>query len=109
MDFRGTVVDLLKRKCENTGWLSECQIEVFKHDEPIYSVYYLKQYALDDEANLQPSVHVDYGFANCRTEDETRQLRSMYKKLNTTPQFDPRDLHKACLKGKIFPFYQTKW
>jgi len=52
-------------------------------------------------------VNVDYGFMNCRTEDEKRQLRHMYGKLIKNPQFDPRDLHEACIAGGIFNYVHS--
>ncbi|CAI2161997.1 13665_t:CDS:2 [Funneliformis geosporum] len=100
----GTVVDLLKRKCDSSSWLSENRIEIHVHGQPRKSVYYLKQYVLSESVGLSNPVRADYGFMNCRTEDEIRQLRQMYKKLIKTPQFDPRDLHKACLTGKIYNY-----
>ncbi|CAG8616088.1 3980_t:CDS:1 [Funneliformis mosseae] len=103
----GTVVDLLKRKCGSCSWLSENKIEIQAHQQPKKSVYYLKQYVLSESVGLQNSVWADYGFMNCRTENETRQLKQMYKKLIKTPQFDPRDLHKACLAGKIFNYVRS--
>jgi hypothetical protein len=105
----GSVVDLLKRKCGDCNWLSESGIEIFKYRQPIHSVYSLKQYALSESSDFQPPlpVKVDYGFINCRTKDEIRQLKHIYKKLIKTPRFDPRDLHKACVAGKIFNYVKS--
>jgi hypothetical protein len=102
----GTVMDLLKKYCniEDYNWLSENKIEVYGYSQPAKSVYYLKQYVMSDSIELQPSVNVDYGFMNCRTKDEKRQLKNIYRKLIYKPRFDPRDLHKACLEGKIFDY-----
>ncbi|CAB4433794.1 unnamed protein product [Rhizophagus irregularis] len=103
----GSVVDLLKRKCSDCNWLSKCGIEVFGYKQFRPSVYSLKQYALGDSVRLSPPIWADYGFMNCRTEDEKRQLRQMYTKLIKHPQFDPRDLHKACVSGKIFNYVRS--
>jgi hypothetical protein len=103
----GSVVDLLKRKCDNCSWLLENRIEVFGYRKTMHSVYLLKQYVLSESVGLKPPVMADYGFMNCRTEDEKRQLKQMYKKLVKSPQFDPRNLHKACVAGKIFNYVRS--
>ncbi|GBC04567.1 hypothetical protein RclHR1_05740009 [Rhizophagus clarus] len=103
----GSILDLLKRrKCNRNdyNWLLESKIEIRGYHQPIKSVYYLKQYALSDVAALKRSVNLDYGFMNCRTEDEKRQLKNTYRKLIKNPKFDPRDLHEACITGKIFNY-----
>ncbi|CAG8692227.1 507_t:CDS:1 [Ambispora leptoticha] len=100
----GSVVDLLKRKCDNGSWLSENRIEVPGYRQQRMSVYDLKQYVLSESVDLARPVYVDYGFMNCRTKDEHRQLRNLYNKLIKTPQFDLRDLHEACVTGKIFNY-----
>ncbi|GBB83753.1 hypothetical protein RclHR1_10420005 [Rhizophagus clarus] len=105
----GSIGYLLERKCgsNNCNWLSENKIEIRGYCNPTKSVYHLKQYALSDSAVLQPSVDVDYGFVNCRTEDERRQLKHIYRKLIKTPQFETQDLHEACLAGKIFDYVKS--
>ncbi|GES99070.1 hypothetical protein RCL_jg9194.t1 [Rhizophagus clarus] len=102
----GSILDLLKRKCNSNdcNWLSESKIETRGYHQPTKSVYYLKQYVLGESVSLQPSVNVDYGFMNCRTEDEKRHLKNIYEKLIKNSQFDPRDLHEACIAGKIFSY-----
>ncbi|CAG8433688.1 10409_t:CDS:2 [Diversispora eburnea] len=84
----------------------ENRIEVCGYKQPIKSVYYLKQYVLSEFLSLELSVNVDYGFMNCRT-DEIKKLRNMYKKLFETLQFDPQDLHEACMAGKIFNYIRS--
>ncbi|CAG8785699.1 24519_t:CDS:2, partial [Dentiscutata erythropus] len=81
----GTVLDLLKRKCNNYSWLSESKIEIFGYNQQIKSVYFLKQYVLCESVDLIPSV----------------------KKLITNPKFDSLDLHKACTAGKIFDYVSS--
>ncbi|CAB4478429.1 unnamed protein product [Rhizophagus irregularis] len=105
----GTILDLLRKYCSsnNCNWLSENKIEVRGHNQPNKSVYDLKQYALSESARLVPSVNVDYGFMNCRTESEKRQLKHTYRKLIKTPRFDPRDLHCACIAGKTFDYVRS--
>jgi hypothetical protein len=105
----GSIMDLLKKNCssKNCDWLSENKIEVSGYNQPTKSVYYLKQYALSESVDLLRSVNADYGFVNCRTEDEKRRLKNIYRKLIKNPQFDPRDLHEACLAGKIFDYVKS--
>ncbi|RHZ45260.1 hypothetical protein Glove_682g42 [Diversispora epigaea] len=103
----GSIVDLLKKKCNDCSWLIENRIEVRGFNQPTKSVYYLKQCVLSESVSLESSVIVDYGFMNCRTEDEIKQLRNMYKKLFKTPRFDLQDLHKACMAGKIFNYIRS--
>ncbi|RIA81215.1 hypothetical protein C1645_790922 [Glomus cerebriforme] len=93
----GTILDLLKRKCNSSSssWLSENRIEIHGYRQLRKSIYSLKQYVLN------------YGFMNCRTENERRQLKQMYKKLVKVPQFDPQDLHRACVMGKIFNYVSS--
>ncbi|CAG8842670.1 29313_t:CDS:2, partial [Gigaspora margarita] len=50
----GTVLDLLKKKINNCGWLSESKIEIFGYEQPIKSVYHLKQYVLSKSVDLIP-------------------------------------------------------
>ncbi|CAG8660177.1 22642_t:CDS:1 [Cetraspora pellucida] len=103
----GTVLDLLKKKCDNTSWLSASKIETIGYNQPNKSVYNLEQYILSEAVGLIPSVRVDYGFFNCRTKDEEKQLKNMYKKLFLTPQFDAHSLHKACITGKLFKYISS--
>ena len=103
----GSVLDLLKNKCGNCSWLTENRIGVHGYSQPVKSVYYLKQYVLSESVDLKSSVKVDYGFENCRTENEIRKLKNMYRKLIKASQFDPRDLHNACMAGKIFDYVSS--
>jgi len=75
--------------------------------DTIKSVYSLKQYVLSESVDLSRSVKVDYGFMNCRTEDEIRQLKHMYEKLIKAPPFDLWDLYQAYLAGKIFNYVRS--
>ncbi|CAG8576681.1 11817_t:CDS:2 [Racocetra fulgida] len=105
----GTVLDLIKRKYDktNTSWLSASKIETFGYNQPVKSVYNLKQYILSNSVDMVPAVMVDYGFGNCRTKDEEKQLKNMYEKLIFAPQFDAISLHKACIAGKIFEYVSS--
>ena len=78
------------------------------------SVWDLKQFVVADEPDSVPvpSVRVDYGFFNCRNEDEELQLKEVYKKFfEEDSNGDPLKLHEACLQGKIYDYVRTtlKW
>ncbi|CAG8512710.1 29728_t:CDS:2, partial [Racocetra persica] len=62
----GTVLDLIKRKCDKTytSWLSASKIETFGYNQPVKSVYNLKQYILSNSVNMIPAIRDDYGFRN---------------------------------------------
>ncbi|KAF9462043.1 hypothetical protein BDZ94DRAFT_1262274 [Collybia nuda] len=73
------------------------------------SVWWLKQFAMasesaDEGVSLRPSVRADYGFMNCKTEDEFKALRRLYKEVFEKPHVDPVKLHVACIQGKLFEF-----
>ncbi|GBC04566.1 hypothetical protein RclHR1_05740008 [Rhizophagus clarus] len=105
----GSIMDLLKKECssDNFNWLLENKIEIKGYQKMKKSVYNLKQYALSDAVDLPRPVNVDYGFMNCSTEDERRQLKNIYRKLIKNPRFDPQDLHEACIAGKIFDYVRS--
>jgi len=73
------------------------------------SVWNLKQFVVADEPDCVPvpSVKVDYGFFNCRNEEEVAQLKEVYKKVFEDSNGDPLKLHEACLQGKIFDYVRT--
>ena len=74
------------------------------------SVWNLKQFAIADEPDSVPvpSVKVDYGFINCRNEEEEAQLKEVYKKVfEEDSDGDPLKLHEACLQGKIYDYVRT--
>jgi len=78
----------------------------FLSDGPNKSVWFLKQFVLADESDDVPvrSVGADYGFYNCRNEEEMLQLKEIYKKLFEEGNGDPVKLHEACLQGKIYDY-----
>jgi hypothetical protein len=78
------------------------------------SVWNLKQFVIADEPDSDtgsvpvPSVRVDYGFFNCRNEEEVVQLKEVYKKVfKEESNGDPLKLHEACLQGKIYDYVRT--
>jgi hypothetical protein len=73
------------------------------------SVWNLKQFVIADEPDSVPvpSVKVDYGFFNCRNEEEVMQLKEVYKKVFEDTNGDPLKLHEACLQGKIYDYVRT--
>ncbi|PCH40898.1 hypothetical protein WOLCODRAFT_117892 [Wolfiporia cocos MD-104 SS10] len=71
------------------------------------SVWDLKQFVMNKDMRLIPSVNVDYGFMNCRTPDEYTELKALYKQLfelEHKTSFDPVELHNAAIRGKIFEY-----
>ena len=70
------------------------------------SVWNLKQFVVADEADSVPvpSVQVDYGFFNCRNEEEKVQLKKVYRNFFEDRNGDPLKLHEACLQGKIYDY-----
>jgi hypothetical protein len=71
------------------------------------SVWDLKQYVVASKGVLIPSVTVDYGFANCRTEEETMELKEVYKKFFDHFKSDPIQLHEAAIGGRLFEYVGT--
>jgi len=70
------------------------------------SVWFLKQFitANDGSVSLQDSAAVDYGFKNCRTQEETNKLWDVYRQVLLEGKADPLKLHAAAISGKIFEF-----
>jgi len=73
------------------------------------SVWNLKQFVIADEPDSVPvpPVRVDYGFFNCRNEEEVIQLKEVYKRVFEDSNGDPLKLHDACLQGKIYDYVRT--
>ena len=73
------------------------------------SVWNLKQFAVADEPDSipVPSVKFDYGFLNCRNEEEEVQLKEVYKKVFEDSDGDPLKLHEACIQGRIYDYVRT--
>ena len=74
------------------------------------SVWNLKQFVVADEQDSVPvpSVKVDYGFINCRNEEEEVQLKEVYKNIfKEDSNADPLKMHEACLQGKIYDYVTT--
>ncbi|KIY66138.1 hypothetical protein CYLTODRAFT_423701 [Cylindrobasidium torrendii FP15055 ss-10] len=67
------------------------------------SVWDLKE-ALLSEQTPPRSVLVDYGFVNCRSNEEHARLVDVYKGMLHKPGFDEMDLHAACIKGDILKY-----
>jgi hypothetical protein len=74
------------------------------------SVWNLKQFVIADESDGVPvvcPVGIDYGFYNCRTQEQVLQLKKFYKKFFDDSNGDPLELHQACLQGKIYNYVRT--
>ena len=66
------------------------------------SVWHLKAFVMARDAKLILSAAWDYGFFNCKTEDERAELKDVYTKYFQSPQANPIKLHEACLDGKLY-------
>ncbi|KAJ7584343.1 hypothetical protein C8J56DRAFT_789721 [Mycena floridula] len=69
---------------------------------PRKSVWYLKDFVLSDQQEPIPSIPMDYGFRNCRNEDEKRELKDIYAKILRPLGAAPLKLHAAAIQGKLF-------
>lgn len=67
------------------------------------SVWDLEEALLSGEKPVR-SVLVDYGFINCRSDDESTTLVDVYKGMLQKPGFDEMDLHAACIKGEFLKY-----
>jgi hypothetical protein len=69
------------------------------------SVWWLKDYVLAEDAALHRSVSVDYGFMNCKTDDEVEQLKQVYRKiLGEYGAAKPLLLHEAAITGQLYAY-----
>jgi hypothetical protein len=68
------------------------------------SVWDLKQYVLAEEIRLIPPVAVDYGFINCKSEEERNELKEVYKAFFDLRHADPIGLHEAAIGGRLFEY-----
>jgi hypothetical protein len=71
------------------------------------SVWRLVQFVqIGDEPNVEPfpSIRRDYGFwyTQCKNREDVQLLKSIYAKI--LQKEPPIDLHKACIKGKLYEF-----
>ncbi|KAG9310126.1 hypothetical protein JVU11DRAFT_9740 [Chiua virens] len=78
------------------------------------SVWRLKQLIAQEESAsaggepiIVPSIMMDYGFFNCKSDSEQRQLKRVYKAFFYTHRGDPLALHEAAIKGNIHGFLST--
>jgi hypothetical protein len=68
------------------------------------SVWKLKQYVLAEKIRLVPSIAVDYGFINCKSEEEQNKLKEVYKAFFDLRHADPIGLHEAAIGGRLFDY-----
>lgn len=64
------------------------------------SVWYLKQIVMAQDNAMIPSVAVDYGFINCKGDNEKLALKECYKRYFQDLDGDPLKLHEAAIAGK---------
>ncbi|KIJ38740.1 hypothetical protein M422DRAFT_210774, partial [Sphaerobolus stellatus SS14] len=80
------------------------RLQAFLAEEFRRSVWDLKHFVLygDEKYEGIPAIYVDYGFMNCKSQEETQELKDVYKTYLLKGDTDPVDLHNAAIKGKIF-------
>ncbi|KAF9478203.1 hypothetical protein BDN70DRAFT_860497 [Pholiota conissans] len=120
---KSCLFDLLLKKCH----MSEPMIRALNpHLKEVLalspaenrSVWYLKQFIIytqepvvhESDTYLRPceSVMVDYGFINCKSDDEFKGLKAIYKTLLEKTDAELPDLHQACFEGNLYEFV-SKW
>jgi hypothetical protein len=77
------------------------------------SVWYLKQYvtldeAMDVERFVPKYFKVDYGFANCETEEDIQRLKDVYRNMLFATDADPLMLHKAAMAGYLLEYVSKR-
>jgi len=53
--------------------------------------------------DYRPAVRVDYGFWNCKSQDDERDMEEVYK-IYFHPDTNPVDLHNAAIQGNLFEY-----
>jgi hypothetical protein len=75
----------------------------FRRTDPRPSVWTLSSFLANDDSLTAPKpVLADYGFFNCQTILQRMELKNVYKTL--WGRVDAMELHRACIKGKLFEF-----
>lgn len=47
---------------------------------------------------------MDYGFSNCKTEEENVELKDVYRTFFDLRDADPIKLHEAAIEGRLFEY-----
>jgi hypothetical protein len=83
-----------------------CNLEDVLRGSPrnFKSVWHLKRIVTMEDGKFIPSILVDYGFINCRTEEEWLKLREVYRRIFRHYQADPVQLHEAAMGGRLFEY-----
>lgn len=70
------------------------------------SCYDLKRYVLCGDVTVEPpkAVGVDYGFWKCASAKERIMWKDTYAQLFDQDAYNDRDLHQACISGKIYDY-----
>ncbi len=70
-----------------------------------YSVYNLQEACFkDDFSYITNSVIADYGFKNCKNDEEYSNLLGLYQGIIKCIGCDVEELHKACVNNKLKEF-----
>ena len=68
------------------------------------SVWNLKQHIVLENGCMIPSIAVDYGFINCKGEEEKQELKKVYMQFFDHYNADPLGLHEAAIEGRLFEY-----
>ncbi|EED78373.1 predicted protein [Postia placenta Mad-698-R] len=103
-----SLMDLFDRHGLKEDCLCIPNLEIVLEGSPLvfYSVWYLKQFAVDETERVVPrfSVFMDYGFNKCLSPSLVKDLKGIYKRLFLEARVDPVKLHEACVAGNLFKF-----
>jgi len=69
-----------------------------------YSVWDLKRTVLGTDVAPVRSIVADYGFMNCRAQEEKEALADVYRAAFFHKDFDEVEMHEACIKGQILEY-----
>lgn len=73
--------------------------------EPVWQLRQLV--AVNDVSPASSIIVADYGFMNCRTQEQRTDLKTLYKQTFVKADADPVKLHEACNEGKIFEYLNS--
>jgi hypothetical protein len=102
-----TLVSLFRTKGLGSEIRNIPHLEALLNGSMAISVWDLKQYVLATDRTLIPPVMVDYGFVNCKSEEEKMVLKEVYRKFFEPYNADPIKLHKAAIGGRLFEYVGT--
>lgn len=70
----------------------------------VWSLKELVQNTQSSRSHIVPSITVDYGFMNCKSDSEYQDLRDLYKCIFERRDANPLKLHEACLSESLYEY-----